>query len=139
LWSGCAFIKEGNCRFNFNRLDDCLSWSGRAYIRYGNCVLKFSRPDAHRPWSGRVKTYKEITCSGRATVRTMCHPVRTSLLNRKDFPVKFSEKSCRTVVCLDGPCPPSRRRPGIFFPDSHLSPQPINRGPWALRTVRIRY
>jgi hypothetical protein len=35
-------------------------------------------PDAGVP-------YKEITCSGRATVRTMCHPVRTMSLNRKDF------------------------------------------------------
>jgi hypothetical protein len=43
------------------------------------------------PWSGRAKPYKEITCSGRATVRTMCHPVRTKLLNKKDFLAKFSE------------------------------------------------
>jgi hypothetical protein len=35
--------------------------------------------------------YKEITCSGRVTVRTMCHPIRTMSLNRKDFSVKFSE------------------------------------------------
>jgi hypothetical protein len=41
-------------------------------------------PDAQEP-------YKEITCSGRATVRTMCHPVRTIPLNRKDFPANFSE------------------------------------------------
>jgi hypothetical protein len=38
-----------------------------------------------------LKPYKEITCSGRATVWTMCHPVRTRPLNRKDFPAKFSE------------------------------------------------
>jgi len=53
--------------------------------------LKFSRPDAHPPWSERSKPYKEITCSGRATVRTMCHPDRTRLLNKKDFPTKFLE------------------------------------------------
>jgi hypothetical protein len=41
-------------------------------------------PDAWVP-------YKEITCSGHATVRTMCHPVRTMSLNRKDFPAKFLE------------------------------------------------
>jgi len=91
LWFGRAFIKEGNCRFDFNRPDDCLSWSGRTHIRYENWVLKFSRPYAHPPWSGSLNPYKEITCSGRATVRTMCHPVRTRLLNRKDFPVKFLE------------------------------------------------
>jgi hypothetical protein len=68
----------------------------------------------HPQWSGRTKPYKEITCNGRATIRTMCHLVRTKLLNRKDFPSKFFEKSCRTVVRLDGPCPSSGRRPGIF-------------------------
>jgi hypothetical protein len=36
------------------------------------------------PWSGRAKPYKEITCSGRTTVRTR-------LLNRKDFSAKFLE------------------------------------------------
>jgi len=44
----------------------------------------------HQP-SGRSKPYKEITCSGHETVRTMCHPVRTRLLDRKDFPAKFSK------------------------------------------------
>jgi hypothetical protein len=75
LWSGRAFIKVGNCQFDFNRPDDCLSWSGRAHCRYGNCVLKNSRPDAQPPWFGHAKPYKEITCSGCATVRTMCHLV----------------------------------------------------------------
>jgi hypothetical protein len=102
-----VFIKEGNCRFDFNRPDDCLSWFGHVHIRYGNSVLKFSRPDAHPPWSGRAKPYKEITCSRRVTVRTR-------FLNRKDFLAKFSAKSCRTVVCPDGPCPSSGRRPCIF-------------------------
>jgi hypothetical protein len=41
-------------------------------------------PDAREP-------YKEITCSGRATVRTMCHPVRTMSSNRKDFSAEISE------------------------------------------------
>jgi hypothetical protein len=73
------------------RPDNCLSWSGRTNCRYGNCVLKNSRPNAHPPWSGRAKPYKEITCSGYATIRKMCHTVRTRLLNRKDFPAKFLE------------------------------------------------
>jgi hypothetical protein len=71
--------------------------------------------------------YKEITCSGRTTVRTMCHPVWTISLNRKDFSAKFLENliahlSVRTV-------------PRYIFPDTHLSPQPINRGPghWELQ------
>jgi hypothetical protein len=53
LWSGCACIKEGNCRFDSNRPDDCLPWSGRMHYSYGNCVLKNWRPGAHPPWSGR--------------------------------------------------------------------------------------
>jgi len=74
---------------------------------------------------------KEITCSRRATVWTMCHPIRTMSLNRKDFPAKFSENlvsqlSVRTV-------------PRYILPDAHLSPKLINWGPWALRTTRIRY
>jgi hypothetical protein len=64
----------------------------------------------------------EIACSGRATIRTMCHPVRTRLLNMKDFSVKFSENpvaqlSVRTVHV--------HRSDGAqlyFFPDAHLSP-----------------
>jgi hypothetical protein len=69
-WSGRAFNRYGNCVFNFNRPDACLSWSGRALIRYGNCVLKINRLDGNPPWSGRAKPYMEVTCSGRATVRT---------------------------------------------------------------------
>jgi hypothetical protein len=102
LWSGCTCIKEGNRRFDFNRPDNCLSWSRRAHYRYGNWVLKNSRPDAREP-------YKEITCSGRTTVRTMCHPVQTMSLNRKDFSANFLENlvaqlSVRTshVHRLDG-------------------------------------
>jgi hypothetical protein len=137
-WSGRACNYYGNCRFDFNRPDDCLSWSGHMHSRYENCVLKFSRSDAHLPWSGRAKPYKKITCSGRATVRTMCHPVWTRLLNRKDFSAKFSENlvaqlSVRMAITT------VRTAPCYILPDAHLSPQPINRGPWALRTARIRY
>lgn len=88
-WSGRWCIVYGNCRFDFNRLDVYPSWSGHMHIRYGNCVLKFSRPDAHPSWFGRAKPDMEITCSRRATVRTMCHPVRTRFLYRKDFSAKF--------------------------------------------------
>jgi hypothetical protein len=90
--------------------------------------LKYSRPDAHPPLSGRVKPYKEITCSGRAIVRTMFHPVRTRLLNRKDFSAKFLENpvaqlSVRTAMTTVW------TTPNYILPDAHLSPQPINRGP----------
>jgi hypothetical protein len=111
---------------DFNRLDDYLSWSRRTHSRYGNCVLKFSRLDAHPPWSGR------------ATVRTMCHPVRTRLLSRKDFSEKFLENpiaqlSVRTAMTT------VLTAPSYILLDAHLSPQPINRVPWTLRTARIRY
>jgi hypothetical protein len=77
-WSGRVFNRYGNCGFNFNRPDACLSWSRRVRSRYGNCVLKINHPDGHPPWSERVKPYMEITLSGRATVRTQ-------LSNKKDF------------------------------------------------------
>jgi len=75
------------------------------------------RTYAHQIWklrievqpSGRAKPDMEITYSGCATVRTMCHPVRTRFLYRKDFSVKFLENlvaqlSVRTahVHRLDG-------------------------------------
>jgi hypothetical protein len=127
-WSRCAFIKEGNCRFDFNSPENYLSWSGRAHISYGNCVLKISRSDAHTPWSGRAKPYKEITCCGHTTVWTMYRPVRTRHLNRKDFSAKFLENpvaqlSVRTAMTT------VRTAPSYILPDAHLSPQPINRGP----------
>jgi hypothetical protein len=71
LWSGHRCIVYGNYRFDYNRLDVSPSWSGLTRIRYGNCVLKFSRPDSPAPWSGCAKPIMEITCSGRASVRTI--------------------------------------------------------------------
>jgi hypothetical protein len=86
-----SVMKEGNYRFDFNHPDDCLPWFERAHCKYGNCMLKNSRPEAHPPWSGRAKPYKEITCNGCPTVWTMCHPVWTRVLNRKDFLTNFSK------------------------------------------------
>jgi len=60
----------------------------------------------------------------------MCHPVRTRLLNRKDFLAKFSENLVAQLSV--------RMAPKYILPDAYLSPQPINRGPWALRIERIR-
>jgi hypothetical protein len=100
---------------------DCLSWSGRTHIIYGNYVLKFNHLDAHPPWSGRAKLYKEITCSGRAAFRKMCHPIWTRLLNRKDFPAKFLKNLVAQLSV--------RTAPRYILSDAHLSPQPINRGP----------
>jgi hypothetical protein len=48
-WSGLTFNRYGNCVFNFNRQDACLSWSGCALNRYGNCVLKINSPKRPSP------------------------------------------------------------------------------------------
>jgi hypothetical protein len=114
------------------------AWSGCAFNRYGNCVFNFNRPDACLSWSGRAKPYMDITCSGRSTVRTTLPHRRDAALVQKRFSVKISEilvaqLSVRTahVHCPDGT--------RIFHRSRPFEPQPINRGPWALRTARIRY
>jgi hypothetical protein len=90
-WSGRACIKEGNCPFDFNRPEECHHGSDARItdmeIACWRIVVRTPIPhglDAREP-------YKEITCSGRATVRTMCHPVRTMSLNMKDFSAGISE------------------------------------------------
>jgi len=88
-WSGRAFNRYGNCGFDFNRPDDCLSWSGRAHSKYGNCVLKINRLDGHPPWSGRMKPYMEITCSERTTVRTTLPHRPDAALKQERFSVKI--------------------------------------------------
>jgi hypothetical protein len=85
-----------------------------------------------------VQPYKEITCSGRTTVRTMCHPIRTMPLNRKDFPPRNFWKILSHSCPSEQPMSTVRTAPRYILPDAHLSHQPINRGPWALRTARIR-
>jgi hypothetical protein len=94
-----------------NRPDVFPSWSGRTRIRYGNCVLKFSRPDAPAPWSGRAKPVMEITCSERASVRTIELSRPDDVLIQERFLRENFEKSCRTIVRHG---PPSGRLPGIF-------------------------
>lgn len=91
VWSGRAFIRYGNCEFNFNRPDACLPWSERALDQYGNCVLKINCLDGHPPWFGRTKPYMEITCSGRATIQ-MTVPHRSDAgLKHERFSAKVSE------------------------------------------------
>jgi hypothetical protein len=75
----------------------------------------------------------DVRLSGR-----QCLTVRTRLLNRKDFQQNFWK-------ILSHSCP--SRWPRFTFRTAfvhitavaHSAPQPINRGPWALRTARIRY
>jgi hypothetical protein len=111
--------------------DICLSWSGRTHSRYGNCVLKNCRPDVHPPWSGRSKPYMEITCNGRATVQTSVSHCPDAGLKQERFSAKFLENPVAQL---------SVRTAFIHITAvTHSAPQPINRGPWALRTARIQY
>jgi len=116
---------------NFNRPDACLSWSGHALNRYGNGVLKINRQDGHPPCSGRAKPYMEVTCSGRATVRT-------TLPHRPDMALKqerFSAKILEILVAQLSVRTAHVHRPDgtpIFNYIRPFEPQPINRGPWAL-------
>jgi hypothetical protein len=126
-WSGRTFNKYGNCVFNFNHPDACLSWSGRALNSYGNCVLKINRPDSHPPWSGHAKPYMKITCSGCTTVQKTV-PHRPDLaLNQERFLEKISK-------ILSYSCPLGRLRFTVRTSSvhitavAHLNPQPINRG-----------
>jgi hypothetical protein len=49
------------------------------------------RPDVHPRWSGRTKPYMEITCSGRATVRTSMSHRPDAALKQERFSAKFSK------------------------------------------------
>jgi hypothetical protein len=74
----------------------------------------------------------DVRPSGRSS-----HPVRTMFLYKQDFSAKISENpvaqlSVRTAM-VHHPDDPRH-----ILPDAHSDPQPINRGPWALRAARIR-
>jgi hypothetical protein len=136
LWSRRWCIVYGNWRYDFNRPDVSPLWSGRTHIWYGNCVLKFSRPDAPAPWSGRANPVMEITCSGRASVRTIKPSRPDDVLIQERFLRENFRKSYRSC--------PSRRSWStvrtahrLILPDAHSDPQPINRGLWALIAARI--
>jgi hypothetical protein len=99
-------------------------------------VLKNCRPDVHPPWSGRAKPYMEITCSGRATVRT-------SVSHRPDPSLKQERFQRNFQKILSHSCPSGWLRFTVRTTSVHITtvahsaPHPINRGPWALRTARI--
>jgi hypothetical protein len=101
-------------------------------------MLKISRLNVHPPWSGRVKPYMEITCSGRATVRTTMPHRPDAALKQERFSVKILEFLVTQLsVWMAHVHRPDGTR--IFYSSRPFEPQPINRGPWALRTVRILY
>jgi hypothetical protein len=113
------------------KLSIWLQPSGRAHNWYGNCMLKFSRPDVHPPWSGRVKPYMEITCSGHETARKSVSHRPDAALKQERFLAKFLKYPVAQL---------SVRTASVHITAvAHSAPQPINRGPWALRTARLRY
>jgi hypothetical protein len=111
------------CLLKFSRLDVSPLWSGRTRIRYGNCVLKFSHLDAPASWSGRAKPVMEITCSGRASVRTIEPSRPDDVLIQERFLCENFGKSYRTVVRLDGHGPPFGRLTGFFCLTLILTPR----------------
>jgi hypothetical protein len=81
--------------------------------------------------------WKLLTADVRSFGR-QCLTVQTRLLNRKDFKRNFQK-------ILSHRCPSGRPRFTVRTASvhitavSHSARQPINRGPWALKTARIRY
>jgi hypothetical protein len=81
---------------------------------------------------------KEVTCSGRATIRTIVPHRPDAALKQERFLTKILEFWLHS--CPFGRPMSTFRTTRIFIKAvTHLNPQPINRGPWALRTARIRY
>jgi hypothetical protein len=81
----------------------------------------------------------EITYSGRATVQKTLSHRPDAALKQERFLSEIFGKICLTVVRPNGPCPLFLTAPAYITTVAHSVPQPINRGPWALRTARIRY
>jgi hypothetical protein len=67
-----------------------------------------------------------------------CLTVRKRLSNRKDFQLKYHKFWSHS--CPSGWLRFTVRTASVHNTVvAHLNPQPINRGPWALRIARIRY
>jgi hypothetical protein len=67
------------------------AWSGRECIRYGNCVHQINRPNDHPPGLDARSLYMEITCSGRAIVRTTGHHCPDAAQKQERITAKFSD------------------------------------------------
>jgi hypothetical protein len=97
-----VLIHNGSIAIQIQTSGRRSSWSERTCIRYGNCVHQINRPDDHPLGSNARSLYMEITCSGRATVRTIGHHRPDAAQNRKELQ-RNSQKIDRTVVRPDGP------------------------------------
>jgi hypothetical protein len=93
--------------------------------------LKINRPDDHPPWSGRVKALY-----GNYLQRTCDRPDdSTSPSERGSQTGKIFNKILEILVAQL-----SVRTASVHITTvAHLNPQPINRGPWALRTAKIQF
>jgi hypothetical protein len=100
-----ALLLKASSQSKFNRPDASLPWSGCAYDRYGNCVQQIIGPDSHPPGPDARSLYKEITCSGRATVRT-------TMPHRPDAALKQERSSAKFLKFWSHSCP-SGRRPAL--------------------------
>jgi hypothetical protein len=106
------------------------AWSGCACIRYRNCVHQIDHPDAHPPGPDVRSLYMEITCNGRATVRTTVPHCPDAALKQERFSAKCLE--FRSNSCPFGrPMTTVLTTPSFIKPDAHLNCEPINRGPKA--------
>jgi hypothetical protein len=124
-------------QFEFDRPDIWQLWSGRWCIVYGNVRFDFNHRDVSPLWFGRVKPVMEITCSWRASVRTIEPSRLDDVLIQERFLRGIFEKILSHSCPSGRSWPTVRTAPRQIFPDAHSDPQIINRGPWALRAARI--
>jgi hypothetical protein len=94
-------------------------------IAYWSLAVRTLVP--HGPDAQRL-LWKLLAADVRPSERSS-HPVRTMFLYRKDFSAKILENPVAQLSIWTAP--------RQIFPDAHSDPQPINRGPWALRAARI--
>jgi hypothetical protein len=103
-------------------------WSERSSIIYGNCLHQISCPDDHPLGPDARSLYMEITCSGRATVRTTGHHRPDEALKQEIFSAKFLEFQMHSYL-FGRPMTTVWTAPSFIKLDAHLNCQPINRGP----------
>jgi hypothetical protein len=116
-----AFIHKASISIQIQTFGRQSAWSGRACIRYGNYVHQISRLDDRSPGSDARSLYMEITCSGRATVRT-------TVPHRPDAALKQIRSSAKFLKFRSHSCPSGRPMTTVLTASSfiksgaHLSP-----------------
>jgi hypothetical protein len=96
------------------------AWSGSAFIKYENCVHQINHPEDHPPGLDVQSLYMEITCSGRAIVRTIGY-------HRPDAAFKHERSSAKFLKFMSHNCPSGRPMttvrtvPSFIKPDAHLN------------------